>query len=130
MVRRRSAHGLCPQRKGMKQLKQGIKHTGVMAKHTHNVYLQTWYELGFVGAILMLAAGLSTLLAASRVPDPQRPFVLATASVFMAEIGSSWEIWQRWFAALFVLTAFFMALGLRSSRARDVTDAELPASSA
>ncbi len=112
---------------GKKELKKEAKPSGQSAKHTHNVYLQTWYELGFAGVILMLAAGLATLLAAARVPDPQRPFVLATAGVFMAEIGSSWEIWQRWFFALFVLTAFFTLLGLRSSK-RVAPDPQVAAS--
>lgn len=99
---------------GAKSLKQGPKQSRSIARHAHNVYLQTWFELGFVGAALMLVTGLSVLWAATRLIAPAQPYVLATFAVFMAEIGSSWEIWQRWFFALFVITAIFTLLGVRS----------------
>lgn len=87
----------------------------IAAKHAHNVYLQTWYELGLVGVILLVAAGLVTLQATMRyvVPEAQ-PYVFATFVTFMAQIGSSWEIWQRWFFALFALSAAAVILGLRA----------------
>lgn len=88
------------------------------ARHAHNVYLQTWFELGFIGAIIMLAGGLAAIAAAMRIGGAAQPYVLASFGVFIAEIGSSWEIWQRWFFALFVLTAVFMLLGVLSMRAK------------
>jgi O-antigen ligase len=99
---------------GAKRLNKGVKETRALARHAHNVYLQTWFELGFAGAFLMLVAGLSIIWAATRVVEPAQPFALATFAVFVSEIGSSWEIWQRWFFALFVLTAVFTVLGVRS----------------
>lgn len=90
------------------------KHKRIIARHAHNVYLQTWFEMGLVGALLLLFAGIAVVLAAGQLAEPVRPYALATFAVFMAEIGSSWEIWQRWFFALFALAAVFLALGVRS----------------
>jgi O-antigen ligase len=88
-----------------------------IARHAHNVYLQTWYELGLVGALLMLLSGLSILRGITALSEATRPFALAAAATFIAEIGSSWEIWQRWFFALFILAAVFLALAARSAEA-------------
>lgn len=83
-------------------------------RHAHNVYLQTWYELGFVGAILLLAVGILGLRAISALPDAAYPFALATFAVGMVQLATSWEIWQRWFFMLYILTWFCLVLGIRS----------------
>jgi hypothetical protein len=44
-----------------------------------------------------------------------QPFALATFAVFMAEILSSWEVWQGWFVALFALTPVYLALAVRNA---------------
>jgi O-antigen ligase len=85
-----------------------------IARHAHNIYLQTWFELGAVGAMLLLVAGLCALHAISRLDDRVQAFALATFAVFMIEIASTWEIWQRWYAALFAMTAVYLALAIRS----------------
>lgn len=84
-------------------------------RHAHNVYLQTWFELGLIGAGLFLAAGLAALRALARMPVRTQPYALATFAVFMAEILSSWEVWQGWFLALFALTPLYLALAVRSA---------------
>lgn len=89
-------------------------------RHAHNMYLQTWFELGIVGAALLLAAGLAALRAVTKIHATAQPYALATFAVFMVEIGSSWEIWQRWYAALLALTMIHLTLGIRSLQARVV----------
>jgi hypothetical protein len=51
------------------------------------------------------------------IPVRLQPCALAAFTVFMMEIGSSWEIWQRWYAALFALAAIYLSLGIRSAEA-------------
>ena len=92
-------------------------------RHAHNVYLQTWYELGLVGAVLFLVAGLLLLRALSTLPDAVYPFALATFAVCAAELATSWEIWQRWFFMLYILTWFCLALGTRSVKEKPVVSA-------
>jgi hypothetical protein len=84
-------------------------------RHAHNVYLQMWFELGLIGAALFLAAGLAVLRALARMSERAQPFALATFAVFMAEILSSWEVWQGWFVALFALTPVYLALAVRNA---------------
>lgn len=100
--------------RGVASLEKQTGQPRVIANHAHNVNLQVWYELGFVGAALFAAAGLSVLLVLSKLAETTQPYALATFAAFLTEIGSSWEIWQRWFFALFVLIAFFVKLGIRS----------------
>lgn len=92
-----------------------------VARHAHNVYLQTWFELGLVGAAIFLVAGLSAVRAISELDEKVQPFALATFVVFMVEIASTWEIWQRWYAALFALTAIYLAIGIRSMEGAPAT---------
>lgn len=84
-------------------------------RHAHNVYLQTWYELGLVGATLLLIAGVLCLRAISALPNAAYPFALATFAVCAAELATSWEIWQRWFFMLYILAWFCLALGIKGS---------------
>lgn len=84
-------------------------------RHSHNVYLQTWFELGVVGAALFLTAGLAALWAVTRLAAHTQPYALATFAAFSMEIASSWELWQTWFMSLFALTMIYMALAIRSA---------------
>jgi hypothetical protein len=93
-----------------------------VARHAHNVYLQTWFELGIVGAMLFLVAGLAVIRAIGRLEERVQPFAIATFAVFMTEIASTWEIWQRWYAALFALTAIYLVIGVRSMAGKPADD--------
>lgn len=109
-------------------LEQPTNHRArIIARHAHNIYLQTWFELGAVGASLLLVAGLVILQAISRLEARIQPFAVATFTVFMIEIASTWELWQRWYAALFAVVAVYLVIAMRSYRGRD---AEAPAAPA
>jgi O-antigen ligase len=82
-------------------------------RHAHNVYLQTWFELGLVGAALMLAAGLALFRRLYDVPDRARPFVFATLISGTVMAGLSWGLWQPWLAAAYSLTALALAVAIR-----------------
>lgn len=95
--------------------------TTVFPSHAHNVYLQVWFELGVVGAFLLLLCGLSLLYLVSRTPPDAFPFALAALVVGMIEIASSWDIWQRWFFALLSVSAVCTVMAVRfiATRAED-----------
>lgn len=85
-------------------------------RHAHNIYLQTWYELGTVGALLLLAVGLAALSAIFRMPDRVRPFA-AAGFASAAVLGAfSWGFWQVWFLALFGLSALLAAMAAQCAR--------------
>lgn len=78
--------------------------------HAHNIYLQTWYELGLPGAALLCAFGLALLQALSRTSATARPFLLATfvSAAIMASL--TWGLWQAWFMGAFAFTAILALL--------------------
>lgn len=86
--------------------------------HAHNVYLQTWYELGAVGAVLLCAAGLSLLLAMARLPAGVQPTALATFVAAACLAAFSWGMWQAWFMAAFGVAAFLLMLAAEAHRRR------------
>jgi O-antigen ligase len=81
--------------------------------HSHNIYLQTWFELGVVGAVLLALAGLSVLGAIARLAPPLQPYAYATFASVAAMAAASYGMWQLWYIALFAFTAVAFAIGAR-----------------
>jgi len=82
--------------------------TGV---HSHNIYLQAWYETGAVGAALLLSIGLLVLCQLAKAPQRAQPYLYATFATCALMSGSSFGLWQPWFMASFGLVALFAMLG-------------------
>jgi O-antigen ligase len=79
--------------------------------HSHNVYLQTWYETGAVGALLLLGIGLLVLRSLTAAPPEVQPYLYATFVTGALAGGSSFSLWQPWFMASIGLATVFAALG-------------------
>jgi hypothetical protein len=80
--------------------------------HSHSIYLQTWFELGLVGAVLLTLVGLS-VLGAIRWLDPfVQPYAYATFATAAALAGASYGMWQYWFMALFGFCAVASGVGV------------------
>ena len=65
-------------------------------QHAHNLFLQSWYELGVVGALLMALAGLALLLRIPLLPWEAQPYAVATFAAFAGGITLAGGIWQTW----------------------------------
>ena len=89
------------------------RHKEGMSRHAHNVFLQTWFELGLVGAVLLLLTGLAVLNKIAGLSERLQPFALASFTSVLALMSSSYGMWQNWFLALFALTPVFFAIGAR-----------------
>jgi O-antigen ligase len=87
------------------------------ARHSHNIYLQVWYELGVIGAALLALIGASAVGAIRRLSAKVQPYALATFATSAAMAATSWSLWQEWFLAAFALAAVFIWLNecLRSA---------------
>ncbi len=81
--------------------------------HPHNVYLETWFELGAIGAALLTLLGLAVLDKVHRLTDHIRPYAQAAFASAATVAGSSYGTWQIWFIAMFALTSTLMALAVR-----------------
>ena len=81
--------------------------TGV---HSHNVFLQFWYELGAAGVCLLLSLGLALLALIGRMPSGIQPFALAAFVSVSAVNAFSWSLWYPWLLASIFFTVFAVVL--------------------
>ena len=79
--------------------------------HSHNGYLQTWYETGAVGALTLLTIGLLILSTLARASPEIQPFLFATFSTCALFGCTSFSLWQPWFMASFGFAAGLAVLG-------------------
>jgi O-antigen ligase len=79
--------------------------------HSHNGYLQAWYEAGAVGALLLLAIGLLVLGSLARASMDVQPYLYATFATCALLGGTSFSLWQPWFMASFGFASGFAMLG-------------------
>ena len=91
----------------------GEHYKKTLSRHAHNVYLQTWFELGAIGAGFMLVAGLVLFRRLYDVPERARPFVFAALIAGVVMAGLSWGLWQPWLAAAYSLMALSLAIAVR-----------------
>ncbi len=76
-------------------------HTQTIAQHPHNIFLQTLYELGYLGALLLLAAAWQFL---KRIEDTflddQKPWIWGAIGAGLGGIMFSHSVWQSWSMAM------------------------------
>jgi len=90
----------------------GTDFTLVTPRHSHDAYLQVWYETGALGAALLLVLGLVVLRAIATRPTPLQPYFCAMFAAGAASVASSFSIWAPWFLSALTLTPIFAGLGL------------------
>jgi O-antigen ligase len=81
--------------------------------HAHNGFLQAWYELGAVGAGLLLAAGLGVLWSIARLPTEAQPYILAQFAAYLVIAAFAWGSWQSWLMALTGLAPIYAVMAAR-----------------
>lgn len=82
--------------------------------HAHNHFLQTWFELGAVGAGLILAWGILLLWRMRALAGTLKPFAYAAFATASAIAMFGWGLWQTW-----LLTGFGATLALFQLSARE-----------
>ena len=102
----------------------GTKYQWRSGPHAHNVYLQTWYELGVIGAALLCAAGLALVFSLARLPAAAMPIGAATFTAAATIAAFSWGMWQAWFLSVFAVSAVLTGL---AARIADAAEAEASA---
>jgi O-antigen ligase len=84
-------------------------------RHGHNIYLQTWYELGLIGAGLLLGLGLLILSWLWTLARPGQDYAAAAFVCASAMCAASFGMWQAWFIAACMLIVPMLSLGLRGN---------------
>lgn len=97
--------------------------------HSHNVYLQTWYEAGAVGAALLMILGLAVIGAIGRAPRYVQPYLYAAFAACALLGSSSFSFWQPWFMASFGLAAGFAMTGIELAARSVSASGDAPPSS-
>ena len=82
--------------------------------HAHSVYLQTWFELGVIGAALLTLLGLAVLERLRLLGPHIAPYGQATFASAAIMAAASYGIWQLWFLGMYAVTIILFAIGLRS----------------
>ena len=79
-----------------------------LGHHAHSIFLQTWYELGAAGALLLAIAGAAVVLRALRLPEAAQPFAAASFAAFAIVGAFAWGMWQSWFMCALGLVALYL----------------------
>ena len=81
-----------------------------MGHHSHSLYLQTWYELGAVGALLLAIAGAVVVMLIFLLPASAQPFAAGAFATFAIVGAFAWGMWQSWFMCAAVLLAIYLRI--------------------
>jgi O-antigen ligase len=109
-----STHSL--NRKGQFDQPQGFIFPRSSGEHAHDVFLQIWYELGVVGAILLALAGAAIALRMLRLPQDIQPFAAASFAAFFGIAAFAWSMWQAWFMCAIGLLIFYVCIAAYAPR--------------
>jgi O-antigen ligase len=104
--------------KAIEEKREGEGYGWRAGPHSHNEFLQAWYELGAIGVLLFAAAGSAVIFSVARLPRPTQPFVLAHLTAFLTIAAFGWGMWQSWLMAVAGLAAIYALLAVSFYRAK------------
>jgi O-antigen ligase len=90
----------------------------ITGHHGHSVFMQTWHELGVVGAVLFALAGVLVILQFETLPRDVRPYAAAAFTAFASIAAFAWGMWQAWWMCAVGLMAVYLCLGCQRSAGR------------
>jgi hypothetical protein len=96
---------------------QGYVYPRNTGRHAHDLFLQTWYELGAVGVILIAFAGAVVAFRMSLLPIEAQPFAAASFAVFLSIAAFAWGIWQTWLMCAVGLMVLYLRMAISAARA-------------
>lgn len=82
-------------------------------RHPHNIFLQTWLELGAIGALLLCGVGLAALWHIQHWPPMLEAGGYALFAICSAVGFSGFDLWQTWLIASLALAWASMLLAMR-----------------
>jgi hypothetical protein len=78
--------------------------------HAHNLFLQTWYELGLVGALLAAIAGAAVVLRILLLPERAQAYGAAAFTMFVAIAAFAFGMWQVWLISAVGLLVVYLLM--------------------
>ncbi len=89
---------------------KGFVYKRTTGQHAHNLFLQVWYELGFLGVILAAIGGAAVLLRIPLLAGEAQPYAAASFVMFAVMATFAWGIWQIWLMCAFALLPLYLCL--------------------
>lgn len=90
------------------------------ASHAHNFFLQVWYDLGVVGAVLIAFAGVFLVLGTLRLPNGTQPYAIAMIATLFSTITFAWSIWQTWLTCAVALMLIYFITAAAGHQDREI----------
>jgi O-antigen ligase len=87
---------------------EGFAYPRILGSHAHNIFLQTWFELGAVGAFLFAVAGAAVITTIALLPTLVQPFAAGSLVAFAIVGALSWNMWQVWFMCSAALLPLYL----------------------
>jgi O-antigen ligase len=99
---------------------RGFVYPRMTGEHAHDLFLQTWYELGVVGAILVAFAGVALALRIRLLPSEAQPFAAATFASIASVEAFAWSTWQPWLMCAVGLVLLYLRMAASTVAIRGV----------
>jgi hypothetical protein len=93
----------------------GFLYPRSLGSHAHDIYLQSWFELGAVGTLLLATAGVCIVLLVLSLPLSAQPFAAGTFAAFCIVGAFSWGMWQAWFMCQAAMLPLFLRIAAVTS---------------
>lgn len=89
---------------------EGFVQARTTGHHAHNLFLQSWYELGFIGVLLAALAGAAVVLRLLLLPGAAQPYGAASFTMFAVIAAFAWGMWQVWLISAVGLLALYLLM--------------------
>ena len=84
--------------------------------HAHNIFLQSWFELGALGTILFAAFGFYILNLTARAPLATQPYLQAAFAAVATTGSASFGLFEPWFMGTFAMCALTCVMAVTYHR--------------
>jgi len=94
---------------------EGFIYPRTTGPHAHSLFIQIWYELGLIGAVLAALAGAAAALRTTSLSPEVQPFAAATFATFAASVAFSWGVWQTWLLCAIGLAVVYLLIAAHAA---------------
>ena len=95
---------------GQREHPEGFVYSRTIGHHAHDIFLQTWYELGAVGALLLAITGAAVVILIFLLPASAQPFAGGAFAAFALVGAFAWGMWQSWFMCAVGLLPLYLRI--------------------
>jgi len=104
---------------------EGFVYPRTLGSHAHDIYLQTWFELGALGVLLLAMAGAAVAMLIPSLALSAQPFAAGTFAVFALVAAFAWGMWPAWLMSSVALLPIYLRI---AAAANEQLPATLPPS--